>query len=79
MKVRRGAALLAVALSVATLAPTAPAGAEENRLLPFWGQPYPAGYVGFEPDCAVVRHIRTKRGLRTVIEDRCAAVLHARG
>ena len=72
MKVRHIAvALSAVAASVALLACPAAGRAEENRLLPFWGAPYPAGYVGSEPDCVVVRHVRTKRGPQTVIEERC--------
>ncbi|MCW6511079.1 hypothetical protein [Lichenifustis flavocetrariae] len=78
MKVRRVSILCAVVLSVAALVHAAPASAEENRLLPFWGEPYPTGYVGAEPECLVLRHVRTKRGLRSVTEDRCAVVLHAR-
>jgi hypothetical protein len=61
-----------------------PAVAEENRLLPFWAQPYPAGYAPREPafvqasrDCRLVRPTRAHR-FGVPIAERCPTVLHAR-
>ena len=73
--------LVAAALGAAA----APCRAERNRLLPFWGQPYPTGFTrrevdspgpgplcrAFDPGRRSSRHGRAA--------ERCVPVLHARG
>jgi hypothetical protein len=74
-----------LAMASALLFTAGPCQAAGNRLLPFWGQPYPTGYVyrdfdpiGREPDCRPVRLSGRHHGHRALIHRPCGPVLHAR-
>lgn len=73
------ASMLVLVLGAATAG--GPAWAEGNRLLPFWGQPYPYGYAyegldrqGPEP-CPEFRRSARRH---VPIPRRCTVILHAR-
>lgn len=68
-----------LALTLAAAAASGPAWAEGNRLLPFWGQPYPYGYAYRTAErerpepCS-----RLRRHGQNLVPRRCVVVLHAR-
>jgi hypothetical protein len=56
-----------------------PALADESRIFPFWGKPYPSGYVQGGRECIVSRPIKTPAGIRYERVDLCRPALHSRG